>query len=809
MENNKFVITKLEQIKRYSTNLPGLIEAVINEVRLQFSNIFLSSFSQSGEDILIDRLLGYKKNGLYVDVGAFDPIRYSNTKRFYDKGWRGINIEPNSQQLNKFTAVRTNDINLNLGVGLKTNKLTFYKFLPEALSTFSKTESKKYLNMGFTLLGKNYVPVAPLSHILNTYCHGQKIDILTIDTEGSDYAVLSSNDWKAYRPRLICVETFTSPTVPSTQYHDIHNLLYSKNYVKVANIGLNSIFMENKLPSLNDLIKPSYRHRLKSTIPNFLTKLDTNKQHQASIWDKKTYRVDPKTHIFTTIQERYGNRLIHKINLPTNGVVLDVGCFIGEKLWQLPQDKAYLGIGIDIATSALKTANAINCYNHKFITADLEQLPFVDNSIDQVLVFDVIEHISDANKGFSEIARVLKPGGKLLLHIPIKDNKWSLFWIKQQLFPKAALDDYMDVGHTDDKMLDRFQIRQLMINNGLTIDKEIPFNAFFTHLFDRELFKIFALIFVKLFRSGKLMEKSERTTHTGNLGIYRSIYGKVVLPVLEVMSWPDRLFEFFGIGNTMFIYATKNSQKDYYLNNLEYSKFLNSGTPTDFKIYTDEILERLVPNGKFLDVGCGTGIVVSEIDKQSRGNTFGIEISKTSVKLAHSKNRRNVREYDGITIPFKSNYFDIVGSFNVIEHVDNVERFLTESLRVLKPGGYLIIGAPNFLTITSSYHYRMRGIRRKFLNILTTMLKGMEYILNTPLIFNKFSPVISKYFQPDDDAVNLINPVDIFRWGKQNKLNLIKYWGAITPNYLSFKLKEVPVINLLTGGVFAVFRKQP
>ena len=62
---------------------------------LRKGNILLS-YSQQAEDLSIQRYFGEEKmNGFFVDVGAFDPIKYSNTYLFYKKGWRGINIEPN------------------------------------------------------------------------------------------------------------------------------------------------------------------------------------------------------------------------------------------------------------------------------------------------------------------------------------------------------------------------------------------------------------------------------------------------------------------------------------------------------------------------------------------------------------------------------------------------------------------------------------------------------------------------------------------------------------------------------------------
>jgi len=241
------------------------------------------------------------------------------------------------------------------------------------------------------------------------------------------------------------------------------------------------------MSDIDKVIKPSLRKKLKTKkIPNFLPKLDSNKKYQEEIWAEKTYKVDPDSHVFTTIQEHFGNRLIKNLAIPINGVVVDIGCFIGEKLWQI-KEKRCKGIGIDIALPSLIAAKEIDKYGYDYIAADLEDLPLKSNSVDVVMIFDVIEHLSDANKGFSEVARILKPGGQFLLHIPIKNNKWSMFWWKQKLFPKLAQKDYDDVGHAPERMLTTDQIKQKLKANNLSVKKEIYYNSFFVHLFDREI----------------------------------------------------------------------------------------------------------------------------------------------------------------------------------------------------------------------------------------------------------------------------------------------------------------------------------
>jgi len=100
-------------------------------------NIYLNnSFSQEGEDIILSRLFNDKKNGFYVDVGAHHPFRFSNTYKFYEKGWSGINIEPNPEDFHLFSKYRNRDININAGVGSNDGTLTYFMFNEPALNTF-------------------------------------------------------------------------------------------------------------------------------------------------------------------------------------------------------------------------------------------------------------------------------------------------------------------------------------------------------------------------------------------------------------------------------------------------------------------------------------------------------------------------------------------------------------------------------------------------------------------------------------------------------------------------------------------------
>jgi FkbM family methyltransferase len=173
------------------------------------------SYSQEGEDRVLSSLLfkinGAKhiENGFYIDVGAHDPYRFSNTFIFYKQGWNGINIDAMPGSMSMFYKIRPRDINLEMGVGKTRETLKFFVFNEPALNTFDERLAKARCNNMWFIKSVVDVEVAPLSEILKQHVRGnQKIDFITIDVEGLDFEVLTSNDWNVFRPKVVVVEIF-------------------------------------------------------------------------------------------------------------------------------------------------------------------------------------------------------------------------------------------------------------------------------------------------------------------------------------------------------------------------------------------------------------------------------------------------------------------------------------------------------------------------------------------------------------------------------------------------------------------------
>lgn len=172
--------------------------------------VMTPSFSQCGEDMLLRLNFSKEYIGFYVDVGAYNPLRISNTKYFYDRGWSGINIDAMPGSMDSFNAQRKRDINICCGIGPESGQMDFYVFNDKGQNTFSATTAQtRNGTAGRHIEKKIPVPVLTLTDALDKYLPiGQKIDFLDVDVEGLDLEVLQSNDWGKYRPSFVVCEKF-------------------------------------------------------------------------------------------------------------------------------------------------------------------------------------------------------------------------------------------------------------------------------------------------------------------------------------------------------------------------------------------------------------------------------------------------------------------------------------------------------------------------------------------------------------------------------------------------------------------------
>lgn len=125
-------------------------------------------------------------------------------------------------------------------------------------------------------------------------------------------------------------------------------------------------------------------------------------------------------------------------------------------------------------------------------------------------------------------------------------------------------------------------------------------------------------------------------------------------------------------------------------------KINNSETNKRIKvIFSDLLSKRELKGKKFLEVGCGLGYF-SNIAFKSGAMVTGIDIGPNLVKINKKLTPKGTfKVASASNLPFKDNSFDIVLSTEVIEHVANQKKALSEMSRVVKKGGILVLTTPN------------------------------------------------------------------------------------------------------------------
>ena len=231
-----------DQIKKFKKMLRPIVDKFIGRILNR-----RISYAQEGEDLVVDRLIGGKSDGFYVEVGCHDPYRFSNTYIFYKKGWCGICIDPLPGTKNKFNSKRPRDIAIELGVGRSNGWLSYYMFREPALNTFNPIIAEdRVVREGCEVIEKKLIAIKTLGEILTEIGVVTKIDFLSIDVEGFDLDVLKSNNWAKFRPNIIIAECL-GLELESIQVDPIYIYLKENGYAAYAKTG-NSVIYRDQEP---------------------------------------------------------------------------------------------------------------------------------------------------------------------------------------------------------------------------------------------------------------------------------------------------------------------------------------------------------------------------------------------------------------------------------------------------------------------------------------------------------------------------------------------------------------------------------
>ena len=227
---------------------------------LKFLKVFLKSFthkkisySYGGIDSLVLNIFKNQNKGFYLDIGCGHPIKNNNTYLLNKKGWSGINIDLDEENIDLFNSYRKKDVNLATAVSDKEGETDLYFYHNKsALNTISK-ENADFQKAKVSAIKK--IKTQTINKIIeNSQFKDRKIDFLSVDVEGSELAILKNFDFTKYSPKVIVVEyldlslkklEIKNLNINNIIKSEIYKLILSKNYTLANILHSDLVFINN------------------------------------------------------------------------------------------------------------------------------------------------------------------------------------------------------------------------------------------------------------------------------------------------------------------------------------------------------------------------------------------------------------------------------------------------------------------------------------------------------------------------------------------------------------------------------------
>jgi FkbM family methyltransferase len=200
-------------------------------------------YTRNFEDVILQRVFSDVAQGCYLDAGASIPINDSNTYALYQKGWRGVAIEPLPYYQGQWKLNRPEDVWLNAAVGAETGQLTLQIYGKARQISSGSIENITHLQQNGIYPDHNIqIPMLTLNQVIAEHVPDRPLHLISIDVEGMEYEVLKGLDLQTHRPWIIVLEaTFPGTAIPSHQAWEPY--LLEAGYLMAYFDGVNRFYL--------------------------------------------------------------------------------------------------------------------------------------------------------------------------------------------------------------------------------------------------------------------------------------------------------------------------------------------------------------------------------------------------------------------------------------------------------------------------------------------------------------------------------------------------------------------------------------
>lgn len=212
------------------------------------------SYAQNYEDVRLWRAFRDVEKGRYIDVGGQDPVRDSVSLAFYERGWRGIHVEPTPTYAEALRNARPEETVIEAAVTTAPGPIRFFDIPTTGLSTGIAEIAQQHGSVGWDYR-EILVPAVTLAGIFEAY-GSELVHWLKIDVEGMEADVIASWGDHPARPAVLVIEA-TAPMTRTKTHAAWRQMVLDRGYSDVVFDGLSRFFVHKDHKRLREAIAES------------------------------------------------------------------------------------------------------------------------------------------------------------------------------------------------------------------------------------------------------------------------------------------------------------------------------------------------------------------------------------------------------------------------------------------------------------------------------------------------------------------------------------------------------------------------